>query len=130
MTLASRSKPMPVSTQGLFNSSNPPSLFVRAYCMNTKFQISRNLSPSIASPWSQKISLQGPQGVPGSNPIDQKLSNSVIRRICPVSSRKPVSLLQSNAEESSECNTVILSLSGGNPNTFVRYSQASTIDSS
>src|SRR6478735_4042006 len=76
-----RSSPMPVSIL-FFGSSETISPAACSYCMKTRFQISTNRSPSssalpggppgIWSPWSKKISEQGPHGP--SSPIAQKLS--------------------------------------------------------
>ena len=95
-----RSRPMPVSIEGLGRSTRSPGPRC-SYCMNTRFQ---NLEepvavlrpalpggpPATLSPWSKKISEQGPHGPV--SPIDQKLSEVAMRMI--LSSEKPVTFFQ------------------------------------
>ncbi len=83
-----RSRPMPVSIEGLGRSTRSPGPRC-SYCMKTRFQNSRNRSPSSSalpggppatlSPWSRKISEQGPHGPV--SPADQKLSDVAMRMI-------------------------------------------------
>ncbi len=86
-TAVMRSSPMPVSMLGRGRGTMLP-FSSRSYCMNTRFQISRNRSQShlpmpqlgpqlMSSPWSTWISEQGPQGPV--SPMDQKLSFSPSR---------------------------------------------------
>ncbi len=77
-----RSSPMPVSMEGRGRARRSPGPTC-SYCMKTRFQNSRNRSPSSSalpggppgssSPWSKKISEHGPQGPV--SPIAQKLSD-------------------------------------------------------
>ena len=94
-----RSRPMPVSIEGLGRLTRSPGPRC-SYCMNTRFQNSRKRSPSWSalpggppatlSPWSRKISEQGPHGPV--SPIAQKLSEVAMRMI--LSSEKPVTFFQ------------------------------------
>ena len=101
-----RSRPMPVSIEGLGRATRLPGS-ICSYCMKTRFQNSRNRSPSSsglpggppcsASPWSMKISEQGPQGPV--SPICQKLSEVGMRMI--LESEKPAIFFHRSAASSS-----------------------------
>jgi len=106
-TAAIRSSPMPVSMEGLGRAIRSPSA-CWSNCMKTRFQISTNRSPSssgdpggppaMCSPWSQKISEQGPHGPV--SPMDQKLSAVPMRMI--LSSDSPAIFFHSPCASSSE----------------------------
>ena len=110
---------MPVSMLGLGRGVRTPSA-VRLYCMKTRFQISRYRSHShlpmpqsgpqdMASPWSMRISEQGPQGPV--SPMDQKLSFSPMPTMREGGS--PEIFSQRRAASSSSWKTVAHNLSAG-----------------
>ena len=97
---------MPVSIDCMSSTRKEPSGSC-SFCMKTRFQISMNRSPSSSaepggppqmwSPWSKKISVQGPQGPVG--PIRQKLSSVGMRMMR--SSGRPATFFQMPAASSS-----------------------------
>ena len=95
-----RSSPMPVSIEGLGRSTRSPGAALLVLHEHEVPELEEAVAvlrpalpggpPATLSPWSKKISEQGPHGPV--SPADQKLSEVAMRMI--LSSAKPVTFFQ------------------------------------
>ena len=58
-----RSRPAPVSMDGLGSGMSGASFSLRSNCMNTRFQISSHRSQSHATPWHGRPAATSAQGM-------------------------------------------------------------------